>query len=133
MLPILKRNFHASLCALLTLFAVAAMVAGCAGTKAAYSAATSISDTAFVVTEHYAAVVKEAAQLAQNPATPASAIDSMRTADQVAKPMVLALRSLAEAYDAAQSAENEVALQEALNRAVVALSDLIRAVKGART
>src|SRR5687767_10359580 len=45
-------------------------MSGCAGTKAAYGAADSLPDTAYVVAEHYAAVVKEAADIAQSPSTP---------------------------------------------------------------
>jgi hypothetical protein len=113
---------------------------GCAGTQAAYKAAQSLPDTAYVVAEHYAAVVHEAAGIAALPGTPAEVKDALKKADQAVKPIILGnpdtglpgLRTLAERYQAVKSAENEAALQAALNDAVRELANFINAVKTAR-
>jgi hypothetical protein len=127
---------------LVCVVAVAAIVSGCAGTKQAYRAADSLPDQAFVVAEHYAALVKEAADLAQNPATPEPVKEQLRAADRVLKPLVIGepsqipprpgLRELAAAYQATRTAQTEAELQAAVNNAVVALAGFIKAVKAAR-
>jgi hypothetical protein len=117
-----------------------ASLSGCAGTKAAYRAAESLPDTAYVVGEHYAAVVHEAANLAALPTTPADVKDAMKKADNAVRPLILGnpstglpgLRTLAERYQAVRSAENEAALQAALNDAIRELANFINAVKAAR-
>lgn len=119
----------------------AAIVTGCAGTKAAYSEASDyLPDTAYVVAEHYAALVKEAADLRQQPGTPQSAIAAMQAADRIVKPFILGdpslnlpgLQTLAETYQAVKDAKTEADLQEAINRAVRELSNFSKAVKAAR-
>lgn len=117
---------------MLVSMAVLAAIAGCAGTKAAYKAADTIGDQAYVVAEHYAALVKEAADLAQNPGTPDQVKEQLRAADRLAKPLVLELKPLADAYNATRTAQTEADLQAALNQAVVAVAGFIRAVKAAR-
>lgn len=110
-----------------------AAIAGCAGTKAAYNAAAdSLPDQAYVVAEHYSALVKEAADLAQNPATPEQVKETLKTADNYARPIVLGLKPLADAYQATRTAQTEADLQSALNNAAVAMAGFIRAVKAAR-
>lgn len=105
---------------------------GCQGTKAAYAAADSPDETAFVVSEHYAAIVKEAAVLAARPGVPASAIMAMQRADQFARPVIEALRPLRDAYLASKSATDRALLEQKVNEAVLKLADLVRAVKAAR-
>lgn len=117
---------------------------GCAHTKDAYTAAratdNSVADTAYVVAEHYAAVVREAAQLAEAPTTPESVKDAMKAADKVLKPLILGdantgqpgLRTLSERYTAVRTAASQSELQTAINEAVLELSKLINAVKAAR-
>jgi hypothetical protein len=115
-------------------------LSGCAGTKSAYQAAQSLPDTAYVVAEHYAAVVHEAANIAALPGTPAEVKDALKKADAAVKPVILGnpttglpgLRTLAERYQAVRTAENEAALQAALNDAVRELANFINAVKAAR-
>lgn len=115
-------------------------VSGCAGTKAAYKAADSVSDTAYVVAEHYAAVVHEAANLAALPTTPAEVKEALKVADARVKPLIVGnpdtgapgVRQLAERYAAVKNAENAEALQRAVDAAVLELAKLINAVKAAR-
>lgn len=106
-------------------------VAGCAGTKAAYNAAETLEERAFVVTEHYAAVVKQAADLKDAGVLKGQALNKAREIEQVAQPVVLSLGGLVAKYNAAKSAETEVALQKALDEAVLAIADLVRVVKAA--
>lgn len=119
---------------------VAVFLSACAGTKAAYRAADNLPDRAFVIAEHYAVLVREAADIAQNPATPQSVREALKVADQHAKPFIVgdsarglpSLKELADAYQATRTAQTEAELQAALNNAVVAVAGFIRAVKAAR-
>jgi hypothetical protein len=108
---------------------VLALVAGCAGTKAAYREASAPPEVAFVVMEQYAATLKEAADLA--PALPPQAQLRLKEADRIAKPFVLNLRLAASKYEAVQNAETEAELQNAINEAVFLIADFIRAVQEA--
>lgn len=118
---------------------------GCQNTKAAYTAARStdnaIADTAYVVAEHYAAVVREAADLAEASTTPPEVRDALKQADRIVRPLIVGnpdtgapgVRQLAETYRAVRSAENAEKLQAAVNAAVLELAKLINAVKTARS
>lgn len=106
-------------------------VSGCAGTKAAYNAADTLEERAFVVTEHYSAVVKQAADLKDTGVLKGAALSKAREIESVAQPVVLSLGGLVAKYNAAKSAETEVALQKALDEAVLAIADLVRVVKAA--
>lgn len=104
---------------------------GCAGTKSAYNAADTLEERAFVVTEHYSAVVKQAADLKDAGVLKGAALTKAREIESVAQPVVLSLGGLVAKYNAAKSAETEVALQKALDEAVLAIADLVRVVKAA--
>ncbi len=105
---------------------------GCTETRAAYKAADNPAELAYVLAEQYSALVKSAADLAQKPTTPGTAILAMQKADAAAKPIVLQLRPLRDAYLATKSATTEAELQAAADRAVLAIADLLRAVDAAR-
>jgi hypothetical protein len=119
-----------SLCACSSL----ALLPACAGsgTRAAYSEAKTVSEQAYVLAEQYAALVEQAANLKEKPTTPTSAIARMQKADQAAKPVVLKLKTVRDAYVAAKSAQTEAELQVAINNAVLVVADLVRAVQSAR-
>jgi len=118
---------------------------GCANTKAAYEAArgtdNAVADTAYVVAEHYAAVVREAADLAALPTTPESVKDTLKAADRAVKPLIVGnpetgapgLRELSARYTAVRTAATQAELQAAINAAVLELAKLINAVKTARS
>lgn len=106
--------------------------ASCTGTGAAYKAADTVPKKAYVAAEHYASLVKEAAQLAGKPGMPRSAIEAMQAADRAALPVVNKLNNLRKAYTAVKSAENEEALQKAVDNAILLIADLVTAVKQAR-
>lgn len=122
----------------LLLAAVATLAAGCAGTKAAYSEAQSLDEYAFVLTEHYSALVREAADLKEKPTTPAAAVKAMQDADTAAHLVVVGsaqspgLAELAQKFAAVKSASSEAELQAAVDAAVLRIADLVRAVKAAR-
>lgn len=117
-----------------------AFMSGCVGTKAAYKAADSLPDTAYVVAEHYAAVLKEAADLAQSPTTSPEVKAALKEADLRLKPLILGdpstglpgLQQLAQHYRAVKDAQSQADLQRALDAAVLELAKLINAVKSAR-
>lgn len=114
-------------------------MSSCTGTKEAYKAAEGLEEQAFVVTEHYAALVKEAADIAVNPATPPEVKAALQAADREAKPFIIGnpetgqpgLRELAQAYENAKNAETQAALQAALLSATRSLAGFVRAVKAA--
>lgn len=120
--------------------AVTVSVTGCASTQAAYEYADSVPETAYVVAEHYSAVLKEAADLAQLPGTPADVKEALKAADREAKQLILgdpvtglpSLRELAANYKTVRDAKTEMELQAALDRAVLSLARFITAVKTAR-
>ena len=113
--------------------ALLSFAAGCTGTRAAYSAATTLEQRAYVVTEHFSAVVKQAADLKDAGVLKGQALSQAREIESVAQPIVLSLGDLVAKYKAAMSAESEVALEMALDDAVMVLADLVRVVKTAAT
>jgi hypothetical protein len=127
----LKQGGFARIGLMLALVAVSGLVA-CTGLRHAWQAADTVDEQAYVLAEQYASLVKEAADLAQLPTTPQQAKDAMKAADAKAKPVVLKLKSLRDAYVAVDSAPNEEALQKAVNDAVLLIADLVRAVKQAK-
>lgn len=116
-------------------------ISACTGTRAAYKAAESLDEYAYVVTEHYAGMVKAAADIRQRPGTAQSTINALRTADNAVAPLVLgdpratpprpSLQQLAENYRAVKDARTEAELQAAVDAAIIRLADLVRAVKSA--
>lgn len=104
---------------------------GCVGTRSAYAEAHSLDQYAFVLTEHYAALLKQAADLRGKPSTPANAIAALQKADSFAAPAVKKLRGLADAYLTTKSAQSESELQAAVNAAVLTLADFVRTIRAA--
>ncbi len=104
----------------------------CTSTKAAYKEAQSPDEYAYVVAEHYSVLVNEAADFAALATTPESVKAALKAADARAKPLVLKLRGLAATYVAAKTADNQEALQTALNAAVLAVADFIRTLRAAQ-
>ncbi len=107
-------------------------VQGCAGTKAAYAAAKSPDETAYVVAEHYAVLVEQAATVAEQPGVPVSAVRSLQAADRAAAPAIETLKPARDAYLAVKSPASGKSLQEALDEAGVKVAAMIRALKAAR-
>lgn len=116
----------------LVLIASAIMATGCTSTRGAYQVAESPDEYAFVVAEHYNALVNEAADLAQQPGTPQQVRTALKRADAKAKPLVVQLRGLAANYAAVKDAQSQAVLQEALNKAVLAIADFIRELRKAQ-
>lgn len=106
------------------------LVAGCAGTKAAYKEADSVYETAYVVTEHYSYVLEQANAL-QTQLSDEQRAKLREVRDRV-NPLVLRLPDLAAAWQAARTAENQEALEAALAQATVALAEFSRTLKEVR-
>lgn len=117
---------------LLVLLTFVSVIAACTGTRAAYDEASSADEHAYVAVEHYAALVKEAADLKEQPGTSQAAITAMQEADLAAQPVVNRVRELRDTYQKLRDAETELELQEAVNEAILLIADLVRAVKQAR-
>lgn len=138
-------KFVGCLFLLFVAFGAPIVMQGCVGTRQAYSVAHESKDLgnmAYVVTEHYAAVLKEAADIRQTPGTPQAAIDALRAADLAVRPFIVgdssrqpplpSLQSLSDTYRAMRDAKTEEELQTAINNAVRELTNFSRAVKAAR-
>lgn len=104
---------------------------GCSSTRAAYNAADTLEERAYVATEHYAAVLHQAVDLKAKGVLKGDALARVQEAENVAGPVVLSLGPLVSKYKAARDAESEVALQKALDDVVLAIADLVRLVKAA--
>lgn len=142
----MKLPFRLILAPLLALVAALAVAttSGCAGTRNAYKAADSIDEYAYVLTEHYASLVNQAANLAAMPTTTQAVKDALKRADSAAHlvvvgdaravPRVAGLAELAANYKQIRTADNQLALQKAVDSAVIKVADLVRALKsgGAR-
>lgn len=108
-------------------------LAGCQHTKEAYQAAETPDEYAYVMAEHYSSLLKEAADLAEKATTPRSAVQAMQRAELKATPAVKRLKELRDSYLAIRSADNEAALQAAIDKAVLLVADMVRAVRSARS
>lgn len=118
------------------------VLASCTGTKAAYQAADSLPNTAFVIAEHYSALLNEAATLKESGRVPANLLDAMRKADDAIRPLIVGdpsavppivgLRDLAASYQAVRDAETEAQLQVAVDNALREIAKFINTVKLAR-
>ena len=114
------------------LFIILALIGltGCAGTQNAYRAADGVDEIAFVIGEHYYAVLNEATKAKEEGRlTGSNLLKAQRVAERTA-PVILSLTRAGEAYQLIQNAETESALQIAIVAAAQALTELIDAVQG---
>lgn len=118
---------------LLTTLALVGSLGGCTGTRSAYKAAEGDPEKiAYVITEHYTALVTEAGRLKDAGTLNGSALASVQAADRIATPLILQLGALSQAYASTRSAADEVALREAIGKSAAAISSFITALKGVR-
>lgn len=110
---------------------VAAMLqlAACSGTIDAYEAASGLEETAFVMNQHYLALVKEANRLAGEQLLTGSALGEAQMIVRKSRPLLATLSEAARAYEAVANAATEGDLRDAIADAAVALSDLIDAIR----
>lgn len=127
------------------LLVAALAMSACVGTREAYREASSPDEYAYVLTEHYSALVKQAADLKEKPSTPARAVLLMQTAELAVRPIILGgnamgtqgnantpgLRELASKYQAIHDAQSEAELQRAIDAAVLRIADFVRAINSA--
>lgn len=143
----LRLGFASVLASVAVALALGGVLAGCTGTKAAYSAAqtrpeTALPDTAYVVAEQYRAILHEAVELKASGRLPAEVVAKLQQADARVKPLILGdpqatpptagLRQLSQSFQSVRTAETEADLQRAVDAAVLAVADFIRAVDDAR-
>lgn len=124
------------------LLPIALLLVACAGTRSAYQYADTLDKKAYVVTQHYASLVHEAADIAALPGTPQAVKDSLKAADKSVKPFIVGdptkvppvpgLSDLAASFKATRDAKTEAELQAAIDKALVELSTLVNAVNAAR-
>lgn len=107
-------------------------VAGCSGVKRAFDAANSLDETAYVIAELYSVTLSEAAELAVDPAVPPAVVDRMREVRNRTTPLVLQLRAMSEAYVSVRTADNAEALQQAIDRAALAVAEFLDVVRSVR-
>jgi len=118
---------------------LAGALAGCVSTKAAYNEAENLRETAYVLTEHYAAVIHEAADLGAQPSTPETVRQALKASanatakfvkgDENAVPPVPSLLDLVNNYEALGSAASREELQAAIRNAVHAMDGFIKELR----
>lgn len=133
-------------CAVWVLFVgIVLSLFACMGTREAYRAADDIEDYAYVLTEHYSAILHEAAMAKQSGRLTGDLLSKVQEKDKELNPIVLALKNVAEsyisalaAYEKSRDAKDAVAvqvtrdtLQAEINNIVPLLADLLRLVKQA--
>lgn len=112
----------------LLLILAAAVLGACSGTRMAYEAAETLEETAYVVTEHYYVILREANKLADEGA-PQEWINRAVAKERQVTPAILRLRDQVDAYNAVRNAETEQELSDALSEAVVLVSEFIDVVR----
>lgn len=132
MIKELQARTYSGLLAFGLLLMLVFLVTSCAGTRDAYRSADGLWETGYVVSEHYAAVLRQAREIATNPLTSQSVKDQIKAVEAQTTPPALDLVNALEAYQSVENAETEAELQEALNKTAIALSRLIDLVKGVR-
>lgn len=118
------RDSYLKFAALVLLAPLVLLLQACPGTTSAYRAADTLEETAFVVTEHYYSVLREANRLADEGA-PQEWIEEVAAKERELTPRIIQLRDYVQAYEDVRSAENEQQLSEALSESVVLVSEFI--------
>ena len=116
---------------LLALLLTFLMLSSCAGTRSAYKAADGLSETAYVVGEHYYALVREANDLDAQGQLSSYQLRNIQDVARDTRTPIVAMLNAASAYELARSAETEEELSAALTSAAIAVSRLVNAIKAA--
>lgn len=104
--------------------AAAAVLAGCAGTRAAYQAAETLDETAYVVAEHYAALLEQVNELAEAGTLDADDIRFAQSIAEDATPAIIELEEAVAIHARFANLQSEADLEAALARAVPYVSRL---------
>jgi hypothetical protein len=120
-----------ALVGILALLLAALMVVGCGGTKAAYKAASGVEETAYVLVEHYYALVRQANELADSGQLVGSSLTRAQDVVRLTKPVVDEAIRASLAYVSYKDASSEADLKRAISDAAIAISRLVDAIKGA--
>jgi len=117
---------------LLIILAMTALVGACAGTSSAYRAAEGLEEKAYVVGEHYYALVREGNDLKNRGILSGSQLDRAQDLVRSTRPVILELANAAEAYALVKDADTQADLERALNNAAIAVSRLVDTIKAVR-
>lgn len=107
-------------------------VAGCTHTRAAIEQADSPSDYALLILEGYANALSTINRLRDSGALSTSDIERAQAAELKAAPFVDKIDPLRQAFERTRSAEDEIALQKAIDDAIKEAADFIRLVRELR-
>ena len=118
---------------LIAVVAMSTLIVACAGTRSAYQAAETLEEQAYVVGEHYYALVREANELRRSGALSGSTLTRAQDLVQGSRSIIAELEDAARAYTNVRNAETQADLERALNEAAVAVSRLVDVIKGVRT
>lgn len=107
------------------------MLSGCAGTTAAYKAADGLEETAWVMNQHFLALVREGNDLKRQGVLAGSALATAQNLVETGRPLLRELSKAAQTYEAVRSADNQDELTAAIAAAAVQLSKLVNAIRAA--
>lgn len=126
-------NVHSpAIVGILAVLLASLALSGCAGTRAAYSAAEGLEENAKVVGEHYYALVREANDLKDSGELSGSTLRTAQDLVRYGRPLLIELAGAARAYEAVRSADNAQALERALSNAAIAVSRLLDVIQRSR-
>ncbi|HYD89235.1 MAG TPA: hypothetical protein VEA80_17280 [Vitreimonas sp.] len=96
------------------------------------AAARTLDQRAYALTQSYAAILEEAADIVRDPATPAEARAALARAEAAATPVVEALHGALAAYRAARTSAAQSRLERAVASAAPAVAELQSLVRSNR-
>ena len=117
--------------AVLATLLTALMISGCGGTIAAYKAADGLEETAWVMNQHFLALVREGNDLKRQGVLAGSALSTAQDLVRTGRPILKELSQAAQVYEAVRSADNQDELTVAIAAAAVQLSKLVNAIRAA--
>jgi hypothetical protein len=117
---------------LITIGLMALCLVGCQGTKNAYKAADNLNEVAYVVAEHYYALLSEANRMKESGELAGTQLAQVQQSVRVTRPVIDELTAAAQNWTAVGNAQTEAELQQALDKALLQLSKLIDQIKAIR-
>jgi hypothetical protein len=113
----------------LSTMVLVAPLSGCTQTARAIRNADTPADYALVFMQGYDAALKTTNALKASGALSGSNLERIRALELVAYPLIRPIPALLEAYERTQSASDALALQKAVDDAVLAAAEFVRAVQ----
>lgn len=116
---------------ILALLLASTLMSACGGTRAAYKAAEGLEETAYVMNNHYLALVREANDLAEAGDLAGSNLVTAQDLVRKSRPLMQSLSNAAQVYTSIRTAETEAELTAAIAAAAVELSNLVNMLQNA--